>query len=172
MNTQEVDFMKRRGVTDEGQDVKAFQPPELSAQDYAEHTANQTATGLQSTKLFEVVEVQAGIGQVHILGRVRAEDERDFVEKVVSPVLTTINNLKDCEGHVCKQFILKNGKVRYAWAISFAANDLRTAANAICEAAQSAVPPKQEVVETPLRGKGTPQGAGPRGGRKGAAPIK
>jgi hypothetical protein len=170
-NSLENEFGHRKGRTDSSQDVGEFKAPDLTPEEYAEHTANQTANAFQSTKLFEVVEVKAGVGQVHLLGRVKQDDERDFLEKVITPVLKAIEASHECEGHICKQFILKNGKTKYAWTISFAANNLRAAAHAICEAVSTAVP-RMEVMESPLVGPATPAGGGAGGGRKGAAPVR
>jgi hypothetical protein len=169
-NSLESEF-RQRGQTDSAQDVEAFKPPDLTPEEYAEHTANQTANAFQATKLFEVVEVKAGIGQVHLLGRVRQGDERAFLDRVITPVLKAMEDTRECEGHVCKQFILKNGQTRYAWTISFAANNLREAAHAICKAIAPAIP-KLEVMESPLVGPATPVGGGAGGGRKGAIPVR
>jgi hypothetical protein len=158
------------GRADTSQNSDSFKPPELTPEEYAEHTANQTANAFQATKLFEVVEVKAGVGQIHLLGRVRQDDERAFLDKVITPVLKAIEASHECEGHICKQFILKNGKTKYAWTISFAANNLRAAAHAICEAISAAIP-KFEVMESPLVGPKVPVGSGP-GGRKGASPVR
>ena len=170
-NSLENEFGRRKGQTDSSQDVGEFKAPDLTPEEYAEHTANQTANAFQATKLFEVVEVKAGVGQVHLLGRVRQEDERAFLDKVITPVLKAIEASHECEGHICKQFILKNGKTKYAWTISFAANNLRAAAHAICEAITSAVP-RLEVMESPLVGPSTPVSDGAGGKRKGASPVR
>jgi len=167
----ENEFGRQKGRTDSSQDVDAFKPPDLTPEEYAEHTANLTANAFQATKLFEIVEVKAGVGQVHLLGRVKQEDERAFMEKVVTPVLKAIEASRECEGHICKQFFLKNGKVKYAWTVSFAANNLKAAAHAICEAISIAVP-RLEVMESPLVGPSTPIGGGAGGGRKGATPVR
>lgn len=167
----ETEFSRKKGRTDSSQDVDEFRAPDLSPDEYAEHTANQTANAFQATKLFEVVEVKAGLGQVHLLGRVKQDDERAFLDRVITPVLKAIEASRECEGHICKQFILKNGKTRYAWTVSFAANNLKAAAHAICSAIQASVP-KLEVMEAPLVGPATPSGGGPGGGRKGASPVR
>ena len=170
-NSLENEFGSRQGKNDSAQDVNSFKAPDLTPEEYAEHTANLTANAFQATKLFEVVEVKAGVGQVHLLGRVMQENERTFLEKVITPVLKAIEASHECEGHICKQFLLKNGQVKYAWTISFAANNLKTAAHAICEAISVALP-RYEVMESPLVGPPTPQGGGAGGGRKGAAPVR
>jgi len=168
----ETEFTKRnKGRNEAEQDVDEFRAPELTPDEYAEHTANLTANAFQGTRLFEVVEVKAGVGQIHLLGRVKQDDERTFLDKVITPVLKAIDASHQCEGHICKQFILKNGKTKYAWTISFAANDLKAAAHAICGAVSSAMP-HLEVMESPLTGPATPAGGGPGGGRKGATPVR
>lgn len=167
MTTLESEFMPKKGRNENDE----FKAPDLSAEEYAEHTANQTANAFQATKLFEVVEVQAGVGRVHLLGRVKMDDEKVFLDTVITPVLKAIEASHDCEGHICKQFILKNGKTKYAWTISFAANNLRLAAHAICESLSAAIP-RLEVMEAPLVGPQVPVGGGPGGGRKGATPLR
>lgn len=167
----ETEFGRRKGRTDASQDVDAFKAPDLTPEEYAAHTANLTANAFQATKLFEIVEVKAGVAQINLLGRVRQDDERTFLEKVITPVLKAIDATPECEGHVCRQYFLKNGKTRYAWAISFGARDLRAAAHAICEAIAT-VTPRLEVMESPLVGPATPVGGGAGGGRRGAAPVR
>ena len=168
----ETEFTKKtKGRNESAQDVDEFKAPDLTPDEYAEHTANLTANAFQATKLFEVVEVKAGVGQIHLLGRVKQDDERTFLDKVITPVLKAIEASHECEGHICKQFILKNGKTKYAWTVSFAANNLKLAAHAICEAVNTAVP-RLEVVESPLVGPSTPMGGGPGGGRRGASPVR
>ncbi len=157
--------------TPKSEDEGDFKAPELTPEEYAEHTANQTANAFQATKLFEVVEVKAGVGQVHLLGRVLQENERVFLDKVITPVLKAIEASHECEGHICKQFLFKNGKTKYAWTISFAANNLRAAAHVICEAISTAIP-RFEVMESPLVGPKVPTGGGPGSGRKGASPVR
>jgi hypothetical protein len=145
--------------------------PETSPEEYAEGIANAVASSLASTRLFEVVEVQSGIGQIHILGRVSKDKERSFVGSVVSPILQVLENSQDsCRGFVGKQFMLKYGTVKYAWVISFASSDLRTAASDICSSFESSVP-RAEVLEAPLVGKGPPQSGGVKTGRRGASAL-
>jgi len=168
MTSLESEF-RRTGRNESNQEIGEFDAPEISAQEFAEHTANQTAGAFAATKMFEVVEVKAGVGQIHLLGRVKKDYDKMFVEKVIDPVLRAIYKTDGCEGHLCKQFLLKDGVTKFAWTISFAANDLRAAAHAICEAITPAIP-RHEVMESPLRGPSTPVGS--KGGRKGAAPVQ
>lgn len=169
--TLETDFGNKKKARNEvDQDVDSFAAPDLSPEEYAEHTAQQVANAFQATKLFEVVEVRAGVAQVFLIGRVKQDNEKIFLEKVIAPVLAAIERAKEVEGHVCKQFLLKNGTVRYGWTISFAANNLKAAAHAICEAISSAIP-RVEVTESPLMGSGPSAGATGAGGKKGARAV-
>lgn len=167
-------FAKGKAITEAGQDVDAFKAPDLSAEEYAAHTARLVASALEATQMFTVVEVQSGVGQVHVLGRVKREKEREFSEQVVFPILLTMKKDSDCQGFVGRQYLLKDGDtldhMRYAWVVSFASNDLRAAAYKICESFRPAVP-RIEVTEGPLLGPSTPQSGGQRSGRKGASPV-
>lgn len=167
----EADFAPTSGRNLCDQDISEFAAPEISAQEFAEHTANQTAQAFQATRLFEVVEVKAGVGQVHLLGRVKQDHDKVFVDSVITPVLQAIEETDGCEGHLCKQFLRKNGATKFAWTISFASNDLRAAAHAVVNAITPIIP-KYEVMESPLKGPGTPAGAQGKAGRKGAAPVR
>lgn len=159
------------GVNEAGQDVNAFEAPDIGPEEYAEHMANVLANALQATKIFGVVEVQAGIGQVNVMGRVRRDRERIFLDKVVAPVLITMDKIDDVEGFIGKQFIVRDGSVKYAWVISYASNDLKKATFAVCQAFEAAIP-RMEVTEAPLSGPPTPQSGGATTGRKGAAPVR
>ena len=175
MTSIETELMGSTGITPEGQDVNEFEEPDLSPEEYADHTAKMVASAMEATKMFGVVEVQAGVGQAHILGRVKQDKERLFAEKVVYPVLIAIKKDPNCNGFVGKQYMLKDGdkyeNMRYAWVFSFASNDLRSAAHNICEAFRGAIP-RMEVVEGPLMGPSTPQSGGQSSGRKGASPVR
>jgi hypothetical protein len=170
MTSIDKELSKGRGLSDAGQKVDEFDAPDLSPQEYAEHTAQQTAKAFEATKLVEIVEVKAGIGQIHLLARVKKDNERAFMEMVVAPVLHAMEGAES-DGFVGKQFFLKNGSVKYGWVISFASNNLRQAAYAVGEALEPAIP-RLEVMEAPLVGQTVPQSGGPGSGRKGAAPLR
>jgi len=85
--------------------------------------------------------------------------------------LVAFDAARDCEAHICKQYLLKNSRTKYAWTISFAANDLRAAAHMVCGAIEPAIP-RVEVMESPLVGGAPPEGAVGKGGRKGATPVR
>jgi len=167
---QENEFFAE-GVNEVGQDVTAFEAPDIGPEEYAEHMANVLANALQATKIFGVVEVQAGVGQVNVMGRVRRDRERVFLDKVVAPVLVMMDKVDDVEGFIGKQFLVRDGAVKYAWVISYASNDLKSATFAVCQAFESAIP-RMEVTESPLMGPSTPQSGGASTGRKGASPVR
>jgi hypothetical protein len=154
---------------DEPEQKDPFAPPNLGEEDYADHTAKMVANAFEGTGLIEIVEVKAGIGQVHLLGRVKNKKEGLFLEKVVDPVLRAME--KTCNGHIGKQFLIKRGELRYGWIISFASNDLRAAALEICKSIEP-IEPKNLTMEVPLMGQGAPQSGGRTSGRKGASALK
>jgi len=170
------DFFQANGTNDLGQAVGDFEAPALSDSDYAEHTAKMMANALEATRLIEIVEVMAGPGQVHLLGRVKKDNEREFMERVGWPALEVSwdNSIKT---HVGTQYFLRKSKDkrRYGWVFSFAHTDLRGAANLICQSF-AGVAPRFEVAEAPLRGPGTPQGmvtsGGKGAGKKGASAVR
>ena len=159
------------GLTDTGQRVEEFQAPQLGDDDYADHTAKMTANALDATGLIEIVEVQAGPGKVNLLGRVKQENERVYMDKVVDPILDAFFDC-NADGFVGKQFFKrkKGGPKKYGWVISFGSESIRDAANMICQAIEESVP-RLEVMEAPLVGPATPQSGGQRTGRKGASTI-
>lgn len=163
-----------QGVTEAGQEVSEFDAPDITPEDFAEHMANLLAKALSDTKMFGVVETAHGIAQVHVMGRVKREHERRFLDEVVHPILQVMEGNEDCTGFIGKQFILKDSEVRYAWVISFASNDLKQSTYDVCRSFEKAIP-RREVLEAPLVGPGTPTGAvgNARGksGAKGAAPV-
>lgn len=172
----EDEFVSRtHGLTDAGQDVESFAEPELTPEEYARHTAQMVAKALEATRMFGVIEVQAGVGQAHIMGRVKREKERAFAENVVYPVLVAMEKDHDCSGFVGKQYLLKDGgssfdDMKYAWVFSFASNDIREAAHKVCNSFADAIP-RVEVTEGPLLGPATPQSGGYKSGHRGAAPV-
>jgi hypothetical protein len=157
-----------------GQEVDGFAEPEMTAEEYANHTARMVAAALEATRMFGIVEIKSGVGQAHILGRVKREKERIFAEKVVYPVVLALKKDEDSTGFIGKQYLLKGGDnfddLKYAWVFSFASNNLREAAHKVCDAFRPAIP-RREVTEGPLMGPGTPQSGGQKSGRKGAAPV-
>ena len=169
MSTElEAEFGSAGRETESKQDLNEFNAPNLSQEEYAEPTANITANALAATKLLEVVEVKAGIAQIHLMIRVPAKKEVTFLKKVVEPILRVTDGV--CHAFIGKQYILKSGEMRFGWVISFSSNNLREAANTITEAIDGAIP-HMEVTEAPLIGSGSPQSGGQATGRRGAHPL-
>jgi len=164
------EMFNRRGVTDVGDPVGAFEAPDLSPEDYAEHTAQTMAKILESTGLFETVEVHASVGQIHLLGRVQTSNEKKFVDSVVKQALLAME--KTCDGFIGKQYMIRRGKVLYGWCFSFGAEDLKGAARNIAEAIEAMAPPRREIVEVPLVGPPPPQSGGRGSGKRGAHPVR
>jgi hypothetical protein len=164
-------MLETTGKTDTGQRVEDFDAPDISTQEYAEHTANQMAAAFQATNLFQIIEVKAGVGQVYLLGRVKHEDEKRFVEDVVDAALGAMEEERGCEGHVCKQYMKHHGVTKYAWNITFAARDVQSAARAISDAIDPFIP-RKEVAKMPMQGPATPvnSGAGSKG--RGASLVR
>jgi len=157
------------GRTDAGQDLEEFDAPNVNPQDQAEYTAQRVAAAFEATKLIEIVEVKASLGQVHLMGRVHKDNEKDFTHQVVTPILRTAEK-SSIDVHLCKQFFLKQDTLRYAWVISFASDDIKTAAFKITESVAQAVP-HREIMEAPLSGPSAPQSGGRTSGRRGASPL-
>ena len=156
------------GTNEVGQDVSVFDAPNLSPEQHTEHTAGVLARAFEQTRLVEVVEVKANlVNQVHLLCRVKKEAERELVHTVVTRILARLEHNERVEAFIGKEFMLKRGKVIYAWVFSFASDDVREMAHAVCDAIDEARP-RTEVLESPLMGSGTPQSSS---GGRGAAPV-
>lgn len=166
----DADFGPAGDISETGDALSAFAAPDISPEEYAEHWSGILANALTATKLIGVVEVRSGIGQVHVMGRVRRDRERMFLEKVVDPLLRFEDRDEECHGFIGKQFLLKDGEVKYAWVISFASNDLKSTVTRACRSFEDAIP-RIEVTEAPLLGPGAPQSGGYKSGRKGASPV-
>lgn len=149
-------FARKSGETDLGVSVTDYDAPELSEEDFAESTANAVANAFEETKLFESLEVQSTPDQISIMGRVRADQEGTFVERVVTPILKATDSDEDCGLFVGKQYILKKGETRYAWVISIASSDLKGASTKVVTSFDTASR-KREVMESPLVGNAPPQ---------------
>jgi len=170
MTSVDSEFEEAGEFTETGESVAAFDAPDISPEEYAEHWAGMVANALTMTKLIGIVEVRSGIGQAHIMGRVRRDQERLFLEKVVDPILRFFEHDDGCHGFVGKQYLLKDEVVKYAWVISFASNDLKATVGRVCQSFESAIP-RLEVTESPLLGAGSPQSGGQKSGRRGASPV-
>lgn len=166
-----------RGANEVDQDVSQFDAPDLSAVEHTEHIAQRVAAALEGTGLVGIVEVKANeVGQFQIMGRVKAEEERDVAHGVVKAILKRTQ--KKYNTHICKQFFLVEKKgaevLVYAWDFAFGCkrlDQILPMAHAIVAGIEDAVPPR-EVVASPLMGPSTPAGSVGAGGKKGASPIR
>lgn len=165
----EAQFASARAETDLGQSVHDFDPDNVSPQEYAEHLGGIVANTLENTRLVEIVEVSAAAGQVHLLGRVKQENERTLVHEVIDSILRQADDIGEL--FIGKQYFLRDKKLVYGWVFSYGANDLKEATRMVCDAINEAVPP-MEVLESPLVGPGTPAGSIGGRGAKGASPVR
>jgi hypothetical protein len=78
-----------------GQDLSAFSAPELSEADMAEHYAQMIASAVEKTGIAEPAEVKAAVGQMHLLCRVKQENEAAWVHKVGLNVLTGLHGFSE-----------------------------------------------------------------------------
>lgn len=160
------------GTTELDQDVSSFEAPDLTPEQMTEHYANMVAQSLAQTGLIEVREVQANlVNQLHILCRVKEKNARQVAQKLVKDLLRRTEASTDVEAFICKQYLLRDNDVVYAWVFSFGGPDVRRVAQIVCETIDASIPRKKvEVLEAPLMGTGTPASSGP--GSKGAAPLR
>ena len=171
MTSLESEFLGQVEDLDESQD---YESPDLSPQDYAERAADIMAMAFQKTGLVEVAQTRAALGQIHLLCRVKAENEKRFVDDAVFPILEAVDD--DCESYIGTQYFLKEGGVkgarsrRYGWTISFSSPDIDKTLREVCDVLDSLCQ-KNELMEAPLVGKPAPQSGGTKSGRKGASPV-
>lgn len=158
-------------VNEVGQELSAFDAPELSDGDVAEHYANMVRNAIDRSKLGEVVEAKAAVGQMHFLCRVKEDKKKDWINRFEYNVLLLMKGTGNDVFVGNERFLNKNDELRFGYVISVGSKDVKDAAQKLCEAIDRAVP-RMEVLEAPLLGPGTPVGAGPKGGKKGAAPIR
>ncbi len=88
-----------------GQAVGGFAAPDLTKAEYDDHFAKAIANGLEATRLVEVVEVTSAVGQAHLMCRVRAGDEREFVHGPITSMARRMAGV--AETFFGKEFFLK-----------------------------------------------------------------
>lgn len=157
-------------IFDEMESSEDYEEEKVSSEDKNERIAQVVAGNLEATKLFDPVEVQAGTAAVHIMGRVKKQDEKVFVDEVIYPLLKRSEEL-GVGGYIGIQYFLKGGALRYGWVISFQSNSVlsfQSDAYSLCDSFAQAVV-VNEVMEAPLMGRSTAQSGGRSSGRKGAS---
>jgi hypothetical protein len=163
-------FEKRKGVTDLGQNVDAFEKPNLSPEDEGKHYADLLASAMESTGLVEIVETKVSVGQIHFMCRVQKKNEKEFAYSVLKPTLLAARGSFDL--FTGKQFFIKKGtdEMVFGWVFAVGSMDLTEAVRTISTILEVAAP-QVMVTEAPLMGPPTPSGSVGKGGRKGAAPL-
>jgi hypothetical protein len=171
-----TDVVKNRHTDEEkpAQDISMFEAPELSDEDYTEHSAGIIANALDRTGLVEIYEITVEkTNQFVLSARVKTESEKDFITKILRSIqMKTYGQMETffCQHYFIKE--LKGGKLQqvFSWKLAFGGIESRDAAKLVSEAIDDIIP-KMEVMESPLLGPGTPQGV--VGGKsKGASTIR
>lgn len=111
-------------------DIDKLDFGDLSPEDLASVMANIVIESLNETRMFEAVELQVAMGQFHILGRVREENEAEFMEDFGFPILAQVSD--HAEVFLGKSYFLKEGKRRYGWLLSVGSTDLVSVVKDIC----------------------------------------
>lgn len=141
----------------------------------AERYAQIFARALESTGFVQIVEVKAAVGQIHLRGRVKRDDEGVLISRALKPMMSTLNKAFGPQSHFFgKHYFLREKPTGeeesvYAWIFSLGDQRLREVVELACERLEDLAPPRREVTEVPLLGPSTPVGGGPR---KGALPVR
>jgi hypothetical protein len=125
---------------------------------------------LDSTGLFELVETQTAIAQIHILGRVRPADEKEWVNLGYAIMEGTGDIGLSFWG---KSFFLRNGRRKYGWQVSMGGDDLHRVVGSCCEVIQQFIEGDSPVDldSVPILGSAEPS-ADPASGRRGVSMLK
>lgn len=131
----EVFFGKEYFLKGEGVEHSPL-PPETLSEAQVKALGQKTASAIAATGVGEIVEVKTDeTGQIHLLCRLKEEDERRFVHDIGHSVLSVTHGR--CDSFLGKEYFLKGGKLRYGWVLSFASTSLATITEAICHAVQT-----------------------------------
>lgn len=158
--------------TELDQDLEDFEAPDIAPEDIAEHCAGILTRLVESTGIAEVVDTKAAVGQIHVMCRVKMENEKRLANGFLEPVLLATRGV--CDVFLGKQFFLKENTdtMVYAWTFGFGSDDLVSVLKLIEVVVDDMRPSTKEVTEVPLMGPGSPQGFVGKGGKKGAAPLR
>ena len=151
----------------------------LSPIEEAEELASIMEKRLETTGLIQVVETQFHIKQVHLLCRVRQENERLVVHGPIEAMTECADDFPELKPELFfgKSYFRKGGKLRYGWVFSFGSDDLVKLIEEMCDSLVDVSSGKRrvEVMEAVLVGPPTPRGSvvgSSGGGTKGAAPLR
>jgi hypothetical protein len=163
-----------------GSDVEDLEDEESadpSPAELAERHADVMAAAFQKTGLVEIAQVRAAIGQVHLLARVKEENEKRFVDDVVFPVLESTYGSCDDSFFGTQYFLsMQDGgtpttsRRRYGWVLSFSSSNMEKTLRDVCGVLDR-LAQRKELLEMPLVGQPAPQSGGRASGRKGASPV-
>jgi hypothetical protein len=147
----------------------------LSPIEVAEELAKLMEKSLEATGLVQVVEKQVHIKQVHLLCRVRQENERLVVHGPIDAMTECADEYPELKAELFfgKSYFRKGGKLRYGWVFSFGSDDIVKLTEEMCDAlldVHNRV--RADVMEAQLVGPSTPKGSVGPGGFKGAAPVR
>lgn len=151
----------------------------LSPIEVSEELAKLMEQRLEATGLVQVVEKQVHIKQIHLLCRVRQENERLVVHGPIDVMTECADDFPDLKAELFfgKSYFRKGGKLRYGWVFSFGSDDIVRLIEEMCDSlhdVHSRI--RGDVMEVALVGppppKGAVMGAGGAGGSKGAAPVR
>lgn len=150
----------------------------LSPIEVAEELADIMSARLEGTGLVQIVEKQFHIKQVHLLGRVRQENERLVVHGPIDIMAECGEDFPELKPELFfgKTYFRKNGKLRYGWVFSFGSDDITALIEAMCDSLTDiSGRGRIEVMEANLYGTPPPRGSvvgSSGGGTRGVSVVR
>jgi len=141
----------------------------MGPMEVAEELTNIMAARLEATGMIQVVEKQFHIKQVHLLCRVRQENERLVVHGPIDIMTECADDFPQFKAELFfgKTYFRKNGKLRYGWVFSFGSDDIVGLIEEMCDSLTDVSKKRKvDLMEAPLFGSPPPRGSvmGSRGG--------
>ena len=155
------------------EDVLPSRSSDESPEEYARRQAHVLKQALERTKLVEIKEVQVMVNQVHLLGRVKTENEPKLIRGPIKAMWLRSNINKKKENlTTSKSYFGVNDDLKYGWTFSAGSDNLEDLVGRLCSALDdSDIEAKVELEEAVLLGPATPAGS-VTGGKKGASLVK
>jgi hypothetical protein len=158
------------------EDLDRFDTSDLGPGAVAEALAKLLADTLENTGLIEIKEIQVAVNQIHMLGAVKPENEKDYVDNCGFPMEERAEHLGMI--NFGKSYFRKKGARKYGWHLSLASDDLiamvREACLALTDYSESDGPREPHFPESvPILGA-APESSGSTGGggRRGVALVR